>query len=881
MVAWAAQLSKRKIAVIWTLILLAGSLAGALAGWSARQRLTAQLLDQARRTASVISADELRGLTVTRADLATPAYALLKEHLGRLETVNPAARLLSVLRVVPATRKVIFVADSEPSGSGALHPGDDYVDAPLLSALQQVISTNQPAAQGPLSDASGAWALGFAPVIDPAAPPGAPARDILDLDVAAHDWNRKAWAEGFPCALYAWVILGLPFGALLVMRGFEEQRKALRNLLGAIEQSQSAVMIVDLESCIEYANASLCTQIGYSRRELLGRPWRDFQQPETPAELLADMVATVRAGNSWRGEWFNRRRTGELYPVRGAISPVKKRDGSLACFVAVFEDMTEFKKGEAVLRAALSRAEAGDRAKSQFLATMSHEVRTPLNGIIGFTSLLLEMPLTPEQDEYIQIIRTNGEALIQLTGDILDFAHIESGSLKLDLRPCSPRSCVEETLDLLAVHAAGKKVELLHWVGDNVPAAIMADDARLRQVLVNLTGNAVKFTEAGEVEVTVRAEKGSAVGISAEWLLTFSVRDTGIGIAPSDQEKLFKPFNQVDVSTTRRHGGTGLGLAISKNLVQLMGGTISVESYSGRGSVFTFTLPATSSSAPEHPTPNIAGLRIALAARPGAFRVEFARLARRWQAQLIEVDAASDLTAAGAWDVAFVEATAELARSLASDSGARAPGVEPGALRELDGRVPWPVDKTYAIVPLCLPREMRLVLRSYFRQVINKPLHHDAMHDLLAGARPAAVAEERPARFDLRVLVAEDNVVNQRLVQKLLWNLGCTSTVTENGLAVLAELKQGSENYDLVLMDLHMPELDGLTAIEKIRAGEVGPHAKGLWIAALTADARNEQKERVKAAGGNDYVVKPIKLGELADALRRCQAARKKSDGSV
>jgi len=874
MVTWAAQLSKRKIAVIWALIFVAGSLAGGLAGWSARERSKAQLMDQARRTASAINGDELRALTGTRADLANAAYARLKERLGWLKTVSPAARLLSVLRVVPATRNVIFVADSEPPGSGALHPGDDYGDALRLPALQQVISTNQAAAQGPSSDASGAWALGFAPVIDAAAPPDAAVRDILDLDVSANDWNRQVWADGFPCALYAWIILGLPFGVLLVMRGFEEQRKALRNLLGAIEQSQSAVMIVDLESCIEYANASLCAQIGYSRRELLGRPWRDFQQPETPAELLADMVATVRAGNSWRGEWFNRRRTGELYPARGAISPVKKRDGSIACFVAVFEDMTEFKKGEAVLRAALSRAEAGDRAKSQFLATMSHEVRTPLNGIIGFTSLLLEMPLTPEQDEYIQIIRTNGEALIQLTGDILDFAHIESGSLKLDLRPCSPRSCVEETLDLLAVHAAGKKVELLHWVDDNVPAAIMADDARLRQVLVNLTGNAVKFTEAGEVEVTVRAAKGPATGDSAEWLLTFSVRDTGIGIAPSDQEKLFKPFNQVDVSTTRRHGGTGLGLAISKNLVQLMGGTISVESGSGRGSVFTFTLPAASSPAPEHPTPHIAGLRIALAARPGPFRVEFARLARRWQAQLVEVDAASDL-AAGGWDVGFVEASAELARSLAADSGVRAAAAEPGGLRELDRRVPWPVDKTFAIVPLSLPREMRLVLRSYFRQVINKPLHHDAMHDLLAGARPPAIAEERPARFELRVLVAEDNVVNQRLVQKLLWNLGCTSTVTENGLAVLAELAHGSENYDLVLMDLHMPELDGLTAIEKIRAGEAGVHAKGLWIAALTADARNEQKERVMAAGGNDYVVKPIKLGELADALRRYLASRK------
>ena len=866
MVAWAAQLSRKKVAAICVLILLAGVLAGFLGGRNAEDRLAAQLLEQARRAAAALNGDELVALTGTRADLSNPAYARLKERLSGLQSVIPPARLLSVVRFTPATGEFVFIADSGPAGEAGLQPGDEFSAAARLPALRQAVSTNLASAEGPMSDATGAWAMGFAPLTGA----GGPTRDVLDLDVAATGWVRQAWVEGFPCAVYAWIILGLPFGILFVMRGQEEQRKALRNVLGAIEQSPSAVMIVDLDSCIEYVNASLCAQLGYSRRELLGRPWRDFQQKETPAEMLAEMVATVRAGNPWAGEWFNRRRTGELFPVRGAISPVKKRDGTLACFVAVFEDMTDFKRGEAALRSALSRAEAGDRAKSQFLATMSHEVRTPLNGIIGFTSLLLEMPLSPEQEEYIQIIRANGEALIQLTGDILDFAHIESGSLKLDLRPCSPRACVEETLDLLAVQAAGKKVELLHWVEDDVPAAVMADDARLRQVLVNLTGNAVKFTDGGEVEVTVRAEKGAAAGVAAEWLLTFTVRDTGIGIAATDQEKLFKPFNQVDVSTTRRHGGTGLGLAISKNLLQLMGGRISLESGVGRGSTFTFTLPAAAAPALERARPDITGLRIALAAKPGPFRAEFARLARRWHAPLVEVDTATALPDV-AWDVALVEADAELAHALAAAAGGRPPAAL-GVLREL-GPSAWPVDKTYAIVPLSLPRELRLVLQGHFHEVINKPLHHDAMLELLAGARPVAAVEERPARFDLNVLVAEDNVVNQRLVQKLLWNLGCTFTVTENGLAVLAELTRAAEQYHLVLMDLHMPEMDGLTAIQKIRSGEAGPHARNLWIAALTADARTEQKERVRAAGGNDYVVKPIKLGELADALRRYVAA--------
>ena len=202
---------------------------------------------------------------------------------------------------------------------------------------------------------------------------------------------------------------------------------------------------------------------------------------------------------------------------------------------------------------------------------------------------------------------------------------------------------------------------------------------------------------------------------------------------------------------------------------------------------------------------------------------------------------------------------------------------EANGLRELEGGIAWPADKTFAIVPVSLSRELRTELRKYFRQVVNKPIHHDAILGLLAGAVPASLPEEgASARFELSVLVAEDNAVNQRLVQKLLWNLGCTSTLAANGQLALEELARAPDHYDLVLMDLHMPEMDGHAAISKIRAGGAGERAKSIWIAAVTADARVEQKERVLAAGGDDYVVKPIKLGELADALRRFLAARKK-----
>jgi CheY-like chemotaxis protein len=268
-------------------------------------------------------------------------------------------------------------------------------------------------------------------------------------------------------------------------------------------------------------------------------------------------------------------------------------------------------------------------------------------------------------------------------------------------------------------------------------------------------------------------------------------------------------------------------------------------------------------------------MRLALAARPGPFRREFAHLARRWKAALSEFDAAADIPP-GDWDFVFVEVDQHFARSLAADPVA--PTASPGGgLAEVERRVPWDPARAYAVVPISLPRELRAGLRSHFCQVINKPLHHEGLANMLAGSRPAPVAEERPSRFGLSILVAEDNVINQRLVQKILWNLGCTSTVAANGKETIEELARGSEAYDLVLMDLHMPEIDGLEAIRRIRAGAAGEHASRQWIAAVTADARNEQREKVLAAGGNDYVVKPIKVGELADALRRYQAARKKA----
>jgi PAS domain S-box-containing protein len=681
------------------------------------------------------------------------------------------------------------------------------------------------------------------------------------MSVGAADWRLNFFSAALTQAVWVWALFGLPFGALLVLHRQLEQREAIRNLSEAMEQSHSALMIIDLDSCIEYANRGLCQQTGYTRRELIGRNWRDFQAASTPPERLAEIVSSVRFGQAWRGELFNRRKDGSEYPVRGVVTPVKKRDGTLSCFVAIFDDMTEFKQREAELREARDLALAGDRAKGQFLATMSHEVRTPLNGIVGFTNLLLGTPLTSDQRDYVETIRASGEALVQLTGDILDFARIETGKLKLELAPCDPRECVEEALDLLAGGAEAKKLSLLHWIDDEVPAGILADSFRLRQVLVNLLGNAVKFTEAGEVEVTVGLARPGPPSLAqpGETTLTFAVRDTGVGIAAAEGAKLFKPFSQLDSSSTRKHGGTGLGLAISRHLVQLMGGDLSFVSEPGMGSTFSFTLRATAVS-PAAPVPSLDGLRLALIMPPGGFRRELVRLAARWSAACVEADAPTALPAEP-WDLALVMVDEPHARAMAALT-APIPGLAK--------------TRAFALVPVALSTELRAALRPHFQLLINYPPHQAALFGLLRGLRPVApLAEPPPMHFGLRVLLVEDNPVNQRLMQKMLTTLGCTWHLAPNGRCAVEELARAGAHYDFVLLDLHMPELDGIDALKEIRAGRAGLRAQTIWISAFTADARDVQKARARAAGVDDYLVKPLQRSELEAAFHRYRAARK------
>ncbi len=842
-------------------IFVAGSVAGYWRFRQTRVELLAELATNAERCTVAFDSAELNRLSGTRTDLNSPIYAAVKDRLMRLRAVEPSVRFVYIFRRLPDASTVSFLADSEPPSSKDISlPGDEYPEAATSPGLQAILATGKPSTEGPLSDEFGTWVTGYALVGSPSA--GEP-QSILGLDIEAYHWYQVLWSASLGTAGYVWMLLLLPLASLVSTQRQRQHRAALRNLTEAMEQGHSAVMIVDLDRRIEYANAEFCRQLGYSRRELIGRPWREFQGFDAPPDKLAELVTTVRAGRSWAGEWLLRRKDGTHLPVRGGVTPVKNRGGHIRSFVAVFEDMTEVRKTEAFLREAKERAEAGDRAKGQFLATMSHEVRTPLNGIVGFASLLLETKLSQEQQEYVETIRTSSETLIQLTGDILDYARIESGRMKLDPQPSDARECVENALDLVAAAAVHKNIELLHWVDVSVPDAIVVDISRLRQVLVNLVNNAVKFTSDGEVEVKVRAlsrQEFDELG-TPKCVLEFSVRDTGIGIAAEHHARIFRAFSQVDESTTRRFGGTGLGLAICKNLVELMDGSIGFESVPDRGSTFTFTIRVPWQIERNVPlVPPLRGRRLAFVVARNGLKAELFRLAALWGADA--VDAEMNTLGSIDYDLAVVDVTSELA-------------IELNTLRE--PRAEFAVEKMIGLVPITLTGELRNMLRRHFRLVVNKPLHHDMLLRMLTapGSKPTptAMVESNAERFDLCILIVEDNPVNQRLIQQLVDKLGCTWISVANGRAAVEELRRTAP--DVVLMDLHMPELDGLGATMKIRAGESGEAIRDVWIVALTADAREEQRAHTLAAGVNDYITKPVQLPELTAVLRRFVQTRR------
>ena len=530
-------------------------------------------------------------------------------------------------------------------------------------------------------------------------------------------------------------------GAVVTFMDISERVQAQGKLLKlskAVENSPASVVITDLSGTIEYVNPKFTEVTGYTAQEAIGQNPRILQSGTLAPKFYKKLWETILAGEVWQGEFHNKKKNGESYFEAATISPIRDDKGAVTYFVAVKEDITERKRTEQELKKSMAAAEAANHAKSEFLANMSHEIRTPMNSIIGFSHLCLQSELMPAQRSYLEKVYRSANSLLGIVNDILDFSKVEAGKLEVEKVPFQLDAVLRSVADVAGIRAAEKGLALRFDNEPEIPQTLVGDSLRLWQVLNNLVGNAIKFTETGEVAVQVKIESQTASQGEnhGHIVLGFTVRDSGIGLTPEQIGRLFQSFSQADASTTRKYGGTGLGLAISKNLVELMGGAMWVESTPGEGSVFGFNLPFTCPPEESHITPDL--------------------------------------------------------------SRSNMPG-DNGSLANLSG---------------------------------------------------------------LRVLLVEDNEFNRQLATALLTQAGIEVSSAHDGIEAVRAAQQ--QEFDAVLMDIQMPNMDGLEATRNIRKN---PALAGLPIIAMTANAMAGDREHCLAAGMNDYITKPIQHNALYAAL--------------
>lgn len=670
----------------------------------------------------------------------------------------------------------------------------------------------------------------------------------------------------------------------------EERRKQTESALlesermfrSISESAQDAIILMDNDGKISYWNRAAEEIFGYTREEALGKELHPFLAPEKYLEAYRERFAKFREtgegpaiGKTLELEAI--KKDGTVFPIELSVSSVNLK--GKWCAIGIIRDITERKKAELALMEAKRAAEAAAEAKAKFLANMSHEIRTPMNGIIGMCGLLLDTPLSDEQREYAETISKCANSLLTIINDILDFSKIEAGKLDIEIIDFDLRTALEDLNDILAIRAQDKGLEYISMIDPEVPSLLKGDPGRLRQVLTNLISNAIKFTEKGEVKIHVSLENED----EEKATIRFEVTDTGIGIPRDKQDILFEPFTQVDSSSTRRYGGTGLGLSISKHLVELMGGEIGFESEEGKGTTFWFTLPLLKQPAPQPPAmeliEGIATLKdthILVVDDNPTNRLVLMRLLGSWQCRAEE---ASNGRMALAMLRSALDKNDPFQIAILDMQMPDMDGLELGrAIRQEPA-----FDDLILVMLTSLGRrgDAARVKELGFSAYLTKPVKQSQLFDCLitlVNKQPVyrktpseqiitrhTLAEARKRK--IRILVAEDNPTNQLVALKMLQKLGYYADAVANGSEAVRALAKIP--YDLVLMDVQMPVMDGFEATRRIRDPKSDVLNHNIPIIAMTAHALKGDREKCLEAGMDDYISKPVNPKELAEAIER------------
>ncbi|BAY51369.1 two-component hybrid sensor & regulator [Thermostichus vulcanus NIES-2134] len=692
--------------------------------------------------------------------------------------------------------------------------------------------------------------------------------------------------------------------AVLLITRDRQRKRSLQKLLetsnarfrSVSEMAPVGIFTLDAQGQPTFLNQRLLQLLQVHNLEEAQQQWIERLHPEDRDRVLKAWAACQQKRVPFHERFRIVHNDSSSHWINARIIPLQESSATDS-FVGTWEDISQMMQQQELLEVARQAAEEASRAKSEFLATMSHEIRTPMNAIIGLTGLLLDTPLNPQQQEFVNTIRLSGDALLGVINDILDFSKIESGKLELESYPFNLRTCVEEVLDLLASRAAEREVELAAHIDSGVPCAVIGDMGRLRQVLVNLIGNAIKFTQKGNVTLYVKAKPmpmSQYEFMPSYYSYLFAIQDTGIGISAAGMNRLFKPFSQVDASTTRQYGGTGLGLVICQRLVERMGGQIWVESkktgeslvvggtplavyesipIAESGSVFYFTvrflLNPNPAPEPTDDTCYLENRRVLIVEDNATNRQILALQIKKWKMQPLVAESGASALALlqqqGWVDLAILDLQ----------------------MPEMDGvTLARQIRAAYGELPLILLTSLGNTLteseKALFSSLISKPVKQSTLYNALnslfcekqkgASPKPAAAPSFEHLKAELpplRILVAEDNKVNQMVALRILEKLGYRGDIAANGLEVLDAVQR--QPYDVILMDMQMPEMDGITATREVTQLFQGLKKPRPRIIAMTANAMESDRQLCLDAGMDDYVSKPIRLEELVRALRQCQ----------